>query len=805
MKVYIDLQKLAISKVVDGTSPEYAGDINSNVFEILFFNYDNTNWFPTMSQLAPNGREAGDFEADSLGVGETHDYTEDGVNYQRFTFTMGSAWVLMKGRSNLFVWYNVLNGTVVKKCVGKLNVMLNESNDNYFISNPVFNPAVKSYIDGLASDIEDELNDKVDAQNATIASLSQASPSVFDTAANIQLLQENKGVAVATDTGYIWYWDTTITPNAYVSSGLQYNSLANYTKHSGNQLQDANGNNIYPDISQSYDYVGLKQETLDITNGYETFFTYGTFQNGGLVSGVVQSWPPSRVVSKTIISIDREITLSITAGYKIGIHYFVNGTFSSDSGWQQNSYTIPANSTFRILIALVSEDQSVTANIIDFLNQVTFQPKVNAVVTDAVNDIKYIKQSTEKVFNDVCIAGYDNNLVSVNLTLTTGKTYRFMPMLRTWSVSNTGGQNSKYIVGKTYNGTGTDLYKISGNNAMTEAQDYTLVAEANTTYYIKARANYGTILRFLVFETNDNDFDKKITRINNNKKYCYSGDKLPLNNYNIEQIGVIRSTTESQLYQGMACYNNYCIFVQNTGIANLFTLDKTYLTFTRLGTFDLASKDANNHANICCFGNEKGDASDVLPVLYVSQCYNGTVDGKKDVCYVERINVSTLSSTLVQTINFDDTNHLFGYALNWIVDNKNNRLIGYGNTISNYGYNNQIRIVTFNLPSLSQGSSVTLTNDDIIENYILSDEDSDYPNSYIMQGGTAINNILILPTGVGSDTYPTLIYVWDMKNKSLRNVIDLSKNTLYEFEDCDVFDGGILFNTSNGVVYYFKE
>lgn len=288
MKVYIDLQKLAISKVVDGTSPEYAGDINSNVFEILFFNYDNTNWFPTMSQLAPNGREAGDFEADSLGVGETHDYTEGGVNYQRFTFTMGNAWVLMKGRSNLYVWYNVLNGAVLKKCVGKLNVMINESNDNYFISNPVFNPAVKTYIDSVASDIEDELNDKVDAQNATIASLSQASPSVFDTAANIQLLQENKGVAVATDTGYIWYWDTTITPNAYVASPLQYNSLANYTKHSGNQLQDANGNNIYPEINPqivnaipketNYIEISASQTLSDLKPFYNTQYNLGALQ-----------------------------------------------------------------------------------------------------------------------------------------------------------------------------------------------------------------------------------------------------------------------------------------------------------------------------------------------------------------------------------------------------------------------------------------------------------------------------------------------------------------------------------------------
>lgn len=224
MKVYIDLQKLAISKVVDATSPEYQGDINSNVFEILFFNFSGTNWFPTMSQLAPNGREAGDFEADTLGQGETHDYTEDGVSYKRYTFTMGDTWVLMNGRSNLYVWYNVLEGSTLKKCVGKLNVMINESSNTYFISNPLFNPSVKNYIDGEIGDLEDELNDKIDAQNATIASLSQASPSVFDTTAHIQVLTENKGVAVATDTGYIWYWDSTLTTPTYVNSNILYQS-----------------------------------------------------------------------------------------------------------------------------------------------------------------------------------------------------------------------------------------------------------------------------------------------------------------------------------------------------------------------------------------------------------------------------------------------------------------------------------------------------------------------------------------------------------------------------------------------------
>lgn len=356
MKVYIDLQKLAISKVVDGTSPEYTGDINSNVFEILFFNYDNTNWFPTMSQLAPNGRQAGDFEADSLGVGETHDYTEDGVNYQRFTFTMGSAWVLMKGRSNLFVWYNVLNGAVIKKCVGKLNVMLNESDDNYFISNPTFNPAVKDYMDGLASDIEDELNDKVDAQNTTIASLSQASPSVFDTAANIALLQENKGVAVATDSGYIYYWDSTLTTPAYVNSGLQYNSLANYTKHSGNQLQDANGNNIYPVIDETKinnntdDINNLLAEgknIFDVANITTTSGKYLNIGSGGESTNVAYLYTNEYISVKPSTTYYTNSWLKTNdAQYNLIIltcFYDIHKTFISGDSGANLSFTTPAN------------------------------------------------------------------------------------------------------------------------------------------------------------------------------------------------------------------------------------------------------------------------------------------------------------------------------------------------------------------------------------------------------------------------------------------------------------------------------
>lgn len=265
MKIYIDFSKQAITKIDSDVA--YVGDVYSNVFELLFFNYgDNADWFPTMSQLAPNGREAGDFSADALGENETYDYVENDITYKRYTFTIGDGWVRMKGRSNFFIWVNNLvdSNTLQRKCYGKVSVVLNESTDNYFIQDAYFNPKVKEYIDNTIGDDLDSykstIDEEVESQNATIASLMQASPSVFDTASNIGNLQENKGVAVATDTGYIYYWDSTLTTPAYVSSGLQYNSLSGYVKHSGNQLQDGNGNNIYPVLNDG-------QVTLDKIDG----------------------------------------------------------------------------------------------------------------------------------------------------------------------------------------------------------------------------------------------------------------------------------------------------------------------------------------------------------------------------------------------------------------------------------------------------------------------------------------------------------------------------------------------------------
>lgn len=246
-------------------------------------------------------------------------------------------------------------------------------------------------------------------------------------------------------------------------------------------------------------------------------------------------------------------------------------------------------------------------------------------------------------------------------------------------------------------------------------------------------------------------------------------------------------------YQGMAIYGNYMISLQNTGLATLYSLP----SFTKLTeTFPLGCYAKTNHANVASFGIEKYDKSDPLPVLYVSQCFKRTINGEKDVCYVERIHVSGKAET-VQRIVFDDTDHLYGYALQWTIDPKRKELIGFGNTIENMADGNRFRIIRFHLPKLKAGQVVHLTMKDCIETYLLQDYASEYPSKVIGQGGLIYKGNAIFPTGFGNKQNPSVIYVWNLRKHKLVQVIDLKEKLKHEMEDCDVY-GNTLYIQTNG-------
>lgn len=326
MKIYIDFSKQTITKI--DNSVAYVGDVYSNVFELLFFNYgDAVDWFPTMSQLAPNGREAGDFNSDALDVDETYEHVENGITYMRYTFTIGEGWVRMKGRSNFFIWVNKLieNYTALqRKCYGKISVVLNESTDNYFIQDLYFNPKVKEYIDNtIGDDLEtykSTIDDEVEAQNEAIDNLLGGTPQVFDTANNIQLLQENKGVAVATDTGQIWYWNG----SAYANSGITYQATvitdgSVTTESLDDDLKQSLFNEVYNDITAD----------CDVETGYYINHNNGNIESSG--SGYLSDYIDLTETGPVYISGKSQYATCLYATYDSGKNLIATGGYDGNN------------------------------------------------------------------------------------------------------------------------------------------------------------------------------------------------------------------------------------------------------------------------------------------------------------------------------------------------------------------------------------------------------------------------------------------------------------------------------------------
>lgn len=274
------------------------------------------------------------------------------------------------------------------------------------------------------------------------------------------------------------------------------------------------------------------------------------------------------------------------------------------------------------------------------------------------------------------------------------------------------------------------------------------------------------------------------------------GGVFDLANYTLHDGGVLKKSV-NESFQGLAIYKEYMVGLYNAGYASLYKIHPDG-TFVRLSTFPLGSNSKYNHANVANFGVEKYAKGDVLPLLYVSQTKTDKEKNITDACFVERI-LPEGRAELVQTILLDNHNDYYGWAVQWAVDKKRKRLIGFGNTIDNNNPKNNFRIMVFKLPTLKQGKTVVLKKEDIIENYLIQDYDKSYPHVQIGQGGVVAGNCLVMPTGVGSSQYPSVIYSWDLKNKKMVSVLNMQSEVPFEFEDCDFFQNKMYIQCNEGV------
>jgi hypothetical protein len=282
--------------------------------------------------------------------------------------------------------------------------------------------------------------------------------------------------------------------------------------------------------------------------------------------------------------------------------------------------------------------------------------------------------------------------------------------------------------------------------------------------------------------------------------YTYSGRLVNLQEHKFRStfLGNLQGM-EKESYQGLDIFGDYIVSCQNTGIATIYKMDSKQ--FIRLqGPFHLASYHHNNHSNVASFGTTFFAPNDPLPLLYISQCHREPINGLKDVLYVERFAKDLKSSTLVQTIYFKDIHHLFGYALQWVIDRDNGYLYGYGNTIDNENPLNRHRIVKFRIPTLDESTDglVTLNDSDILENYLIEDTYA-RPFNPIGQGLCIKNGCLYMPTGVGNKKSPSILYIWNLETRHMQNIVDLTKATTTELEDCAVYQGDLIIQAQKGL------
>ena len=227
--------------------------------------------------------------------------------------------------------------------------------------------------------------------------------------------------------------------------------------------------------------------------------------------------------------------------------------------------------------------------------------------------------------------------------------------------------------------------------------------------------------------------------------------------------------------QGLAIYGDSAFLMSDGGLCRVYNLASK----KQKREFTLASSSPKNHVNNVCFGPDHYRGN-TLPLIYVSECNNPYR------CFIE--NITADSCELIQTIEVK--NH--EVIIDWVVDCKSRYLYSIsrtGKVIDDVG-NCVCVIKKYRLPSVDEGNSVVLSEQDIIDQFSVI-----FPN--ILQGCKIRKNMMYLVTGFQESLNHRVdasrsLKVIDLKSKRLLKEIDLTYVTTNEPEDIDFYKGECL-------------
>ena len=254
--------------------------------------------------------------------------------------------------------------------------------------------------------------------------------------------------------------------------------------------------------------------------------------------------------------------------------------------------------------------------------------------------------------------------------------------------------------------------------------------------------------------------------------------------------------------QGLEMSGRYIFSLEDGGHVNVYDFKKR--NPVPIAGFELASSGPDNHANNAEFGIEKKRGAS-FPLMYIS---NGKVGSDIEwTCFVESITRrgKRFSSEVAQTITLDISGFaergyepIFG-APSWLIDRERKALWVFSAhqrttpKVTLRAEDNFYIAYRFRRPALSEGPTVKLTVDDLLQQVIFPFE------TWFTQSGCMRDGKIYYCFGVGKidpEGRPSRIRVYDTDSGTIVAKYNLNEEIPYEMEDLVIRDGWIYVNTN---------
>lgn len=271
----------------------------------------------------------------------------------------------------------------------------------------------------------------------------------------------------------------------------------NYTKtnwvNNQTKLNADNMNNIEDGIKNaSEECNSLNGDLSALWNSpseYSPFQKAGYLENGNILDGNF------RIASTNIIHATNDIDVRIDSGRRIGIHTFdENGNFIADSGWHTNSYFIPKDSYFRMIISAFSEtideEFAYTADVETLVGYVRFNhiadvvKKISTKVSENESKIIGINEKLGEKF-DVSVEDFESGTYyGSSMTADSDSSVIRMSNKKTYHIRS----------GFAISGNNKILFRLYKRNGSA----YSLVEDANyvSSYNVTSDSDYCFVVKY---------------------------------------------------------------------------------------------------------------------------------------------------------------------------------------------------------------------------------------------------------------------------------------------------------------------